>query len=271
MNILAQAGLQISTGETVLFWILAPLAVLFALSLLFTRRPVRIAVSMAGVLIILAVFYIALEASFLGVAQLVVYTGAIMMLFVFVIMLVGVDASESRTETIAGQRWIAWAAGLGLVILLGAVATRATFGPAVGLAEANADTNAVGVARLIFGEYVFVFELTAALLITAAVGAIIMTHRVRLEPKMGQRATAEARLKEFGERGGAGISPKPSPGVYARHNAADMPALNAQGEVIEESVTTVLRIRGHEGVVDTDEMEQIGAIAEDAHTKEADA
>ena len=270
MNQLAQTGLEISTGETVLFWVLAPLAVLAALSLLFARRPVRIAVSMAAVLIILALFYIAQDAPFLGVAQLVVYTGAIMMLFVFVIMLIGVDASESRTETISGQRWMAYGAGLGLVLLLIGVASRATFGPGVGLAEANADTNAVGVARLIFGEYVFVFELAGAMLITAAVGAIILAHRQRLEPKAGQRDLSEARLKAFGEGGGNAISPRPSPGVYARHNAADMPALNAQGEVIEESITTVLRIRGEESEVATDEIDEIEAIAEEAQTKEAD-
>lgn len=271
MNQLAQAGLEISTGETVLFWVLAPLAVLAALSLIFTRRPVRIAVAMAAVLIILAIFYIVQEAPFLGVAQLVVYTGAIMMVFVFVIMLVGVDASESRTETIAGQRWMAYTTGLGLVLLLIAVASRATFGPAAGLAQANADTNAVGVARLIFGDYVFVFELAGAMLITAAVGAIILAHRQKLTPKFGQAELAKARLKEFGEGGSNAISPKPSPGVYARHNAADMPALNAQGEVIEESVTTVLRIRGEEGEVAGDEIEQIEAIADEAQTKEADS
>src|SRR5690625_7371191 len=101
MNPLAQAGLEISTGETVLFWVLAPIAVLCALSLLFTRRPVRIAVAMIAVLVSLAVFYIANEAPFLGVAQIVVYTGAIMMLFLFVIMLVGV---EDRKSVVEGKR-----------------------------------------------------------------------------------------------------------------------------------------------------------------------
>ncbi|HLS24645.1 MAG TPA: NADH-quinone oxidoreductase subunit J [Beutenbergiaceae bacterium] len=269
MNPLAQAGLEISTGETVLFWVLAPIAVLCALSLLFTRRPVRIAVAMIAVLVSLAVFYIANEAPFLGVAQIVVYTGAIMMLFLFVIMLVGVDASESRTERLPGQRLIAAGAGLGLILLLVAVGSRAVLPQGQGLAAANADSNAVGVARLIFGEYVFVFELVAALLITAAVGAIILAHRERVEPKVTQADLARQRLADYA--GGTGsVAPRPAPGVYARHNAADMPALDATGEPIEHSITTVLRIRGQRGEVDTDQIEQIEATADHTSTKEVD-
>ncbi|WP_434081124.1 NADH-quinone oxidoreductase subunit J [Sanguibacter sp. Z1732] len=76
MNLIAQTGLEISAGEAVLFWVLGPFSVLAALSLVFSRRPVRIAVAMAGVLVSLAIFYIMNEAFFLGVAQIVVYTGA---------------------------------------------------------------------------------------------------------------------------------------------------------------------------------------------------
>lgn len=269
MNLMAQAGLEISTGETVLFWILGPLSVLGALSLVFTRRPVRIAVAMAGVLIAMAIFYIMNEAFFLGVAQIVVYTGAIMMLFLFVIMLVGVDASESRKEPLVGQRLMAGSAGLGLVLLLVAIGTRAAMPQGVGLEAANAETNAVGVAKLIFGEYVYVFELTAALLITAAVGAIILTHRERLERKIGQPERASQRLRNFVSSSDS-LQPKPNPGVYARHNSADMPALDAAGEPIESSITTVLRIRGQSGEVDTGEMDEIEATAEQTSTKEVD-
>lgn len=269
MNLLSQAGLVFSVGETVLFWIVAPLVVLGASSLLFARRPVRIAVAMAGVLIGIAVLYIMLEAPFLGVTQIVVYTGAIMMLFLFVIMLVGVDAAESRTETITGQRWIAWLAGAGLVILLIGIASRAVFPDPVGLAQANADTNAVGVARLIFGDYVLAFELTGALLITAAVGAIILAHSPRVEPKVGQAELATQRLKEFAAGTGT-VTPRPGPGVYARHNASDMPALDAQGDPIEESITTVLRIRGQAGQVDPEQISQIEETADGAQTKEVE-
>src|SRR5690625_2497600 len=136
--------------------------VLGALMLIFGRRTIHIAVSVAGVMIGLAVMYIANEATFLGVAQIVVYTGAVMMLFLFVIMLVGIDVSESMTETLGGQRWWAGIAGLGAALLIGAVVTRANLPDPVGLAGANADTNPVGVARIIFSDYVFALELTGA-------------------------------------------------------------------------------------------------------------
>ncbi|HIZ37944.1 MAG TPA: NADH-quinone oxidoreductase subunit J [Candidatus Ruania gallistercoris] len=237
--------LVISTGEAVLFWVLAPLAVLGALALLFARRPVHIAVSIAGVMVALAILYIALEAPFLGVAQIVVYTGAVMMLFLFVIMLVGVDSTESLTETLVGQRWIAVVGGVGLVALLIALVTRAAFGSPVGLGAANAESNPAGVARIIFGEYIFPFELTAALLITAALGALVLSHRRRLGPKRGQREVVEAKLAAFKSGAGAtSVISSPGPGVYARTNSADMPAIDAGGSALDASITTVLRVRG---------------------------
>lgn len=237
--------LVISTGETVLFWVLAPLAVLGALSLLFARRPVHIAVSIAGVMVALAILYIALEAPFLGVVQVVVYTGAVMMLFLFVIMLVGVDSTESLTETLIGQRAIAVLGGVGLVALLIAVVTRATFGAPVGLTAVNAESNPAGVARIIFGDYIFPFELTAALLITAALGALVLSHRRRLGPRRGQREMVEAKLAAFKSGAGAtSVISSPGPGVYARTNSADMPAIDAGGSALDASITTVLRVRG---------------------------
>jgi NADH-quinone oxidoreductase subunit J len=241
-------GLEISTGEAVLFWILAPLMVLGAMSLIFARRTVHIAVSIAGVMVGLAVMYIANEATFLGVAQVVVYTGAVMMLFVFVIMLIGVDSTESLTETLVGQRLMAALAGVGLLLLIGGVTVRATLPAPAGLVAANADTNPVGVARIIFGDFIFPFEFTGALLITAAVGAIVLTHRTRLgKGRTGQKALAEAKLRRYGAGGGSSLlTNRPSPGIYARHNSADMPALDAAGEPVDGSITSVLKVRGQE-------------------------
>lgn len=272
-------GLDISTGETVLFWVLAPLSVLGALSLLFARRTVHIAVSIAGVMVALAILYIALEAPFLGVAQIVVYTGAIMMLFLFVIMLVGVDSTESLTETLVGQRWIAVVGGLGLVALMIAIVTRAAFGDPVGLSTANEASNPVGVARLIFGEYVFPFELTAALLITAALGALVLSHRRRLGPKRGQREVADAKLAALkAGKGGSSITSAPGPGVYARTNSADMPSIDAAGNTLDASITTVLRVRGQvhrqaDASAQTDHVAQIASgapVLEDDHAREAE-
>ena len=238
-------ALTISQGEEVLFWILAPLMVLGALMLIFGRRTIHVAVSIAGVMIGLAVMYIMSEATFLGVAQIVVYTGAIMMLFLFVIMLVGIDVSESISETLGGQRLWATVAGLGGALLIGAVVTRAALPAPAGLEAANADGNPVAVARIIFSDFVFPLELTAAMLITAALGAITLTHRQRLGRKVGQAELAARKLKAFGEgKDSTVVTGYPGPGVYARHNSADMPAIDPYGNPVLGTVSSVLRVRG---------------------------
>jgi len=230
-----------STAEAVLFWTLGPVMVLAALGLLFARKAVHAALAVVVVMISLAFLYVAQGAVFLGVVQVVVYTGAVMMLFLFVLMLVGVDASDSLVETIRGQRWIGLLAGLGLLVVLAGVVGRATYGVPAGLDAANADSNPVGIARVVFGDYVFALEVVGALLVTAALGALVLTHRPRLTPKVGQREQADARVAQ-----GARLTPLPAPGVYARHNAMDVPALGPGGQPLEHSVPRVLRVRGQE-------------------------
>jgi NADH-quinone oxidoreductase subunit J len=234
----------ISGGEVVLFWVLAPLMVLAALGLLFARKAVHAAVCVVFVMISLAILYIAQEAAFLGVVQIVVYTGAVMMLFLFVLMLVGVDASDSLVETIRGQRFIGWLLGLGLGSVLVGVIAQATFPPAVGLTAANAETNPVALARILFADYVFALEVVGILLVTAAIAALVLTHRRRLVPRVGQRELADARVAAVAE--GGLLTPLPAPGVYAQNNAMDTPALDPQGRPIEHSVSRILRIRGQE-------------------------
>ncbi|MGH8826452.1 MAG: NADH-quinone oxidoreductase subunit J, partial [Jiangellaceae bacterium] len=170
-----------------------------------------------------------------------VYTGAIMMLFLFVMMLVGVGTSDSRVETIRGQRAAAALAVLGMVALLTGVAGRAAFAEPAGLDAATPEGNVVGIADLIFGRYVFVFEVVAALLITAAVGAMTLAHRERIFRKPTQRDQSERRFREGRPEDAAGL---PVPGVYARHNAVDTPALLPDGTPVEESVSPVLVARG---------------------------
>jgi len=233
-----------SSGEAVLFWVLAPLMVLAALSLLFARKAVHAAIAVMFVMVSLAILYVAQEASFLGVVQVVVYTGAVMMLFLFVLMLVGVDASDSLVETIRGQRWIGVLLGLGLGTVLVGVVTQATFPPAVGLETANAATNPVALARVLFADYVFAMEVVGILLVTAAVSALVLTHRRRLAAKVGQRETADAKVA--GLATGCRLTPLAAPGVYAQNNAMDTPALDPHGRPIEESVSRILRIRGQE-------------------------
>ncbi|WP_240646170.1 NADH-quinone oxidoreductase subunit J [Georgenia sp. SYP-B2076] len=256
----AQPPAAFSTGETVLFWVLAPIMVLAALGLLFSRRAVHAAMSVVLVMVCLAFLYVAQDAPFLGAAQVVVYTGAIMMLFLFVLMLVGVDSSDSLHETIRGQRWVAVLVGAGLLLVLAGVAVSATMPDPAGLTAANADTNPVGVARLIFSDHVFTMEITGALLITAALGAVTLTHNERIRPRVTQTDLAEAKMRAYAAGRGR-INQLPAPGVYARSNAADLPALSAAGEPIVSSVPRVLRIRGQERTIADVSPETVEAIA----------
>jgi NADH-quinone oxidoreductase subunit J len=246
-DVLAQAAETAGhTGETVLFWVIAPIAVLSALGLVIARKAVHGAMFVAVTMICLAVLYIALEAPFLGVVQVVVYTGAIMMLFLFVIMLVGVDTSDSRVETIRGQRIAAVLAGIGFGILLVAVTANALLPEPAGMGSAAPEGNVVAIADRIFFRYVFAFEVTSALLITAALGAMVLTHRERLYRRLSQRELAERRFRA----GGVAASQLPSPGVYARHNAVDTPALLPDGTPSDLSVSKVLVARGTVRVTD---------------------
>ncbi len=243
-----QAG-QTSTGEAVLFWFLAPIMVIAALGLLFARKAVHAAMGVVLVMISLAILYVAQQAPFLGVVQVIVYTGAVMMLFLFVLMLVGVDASDSLVETITGQRWIGLLLGAGLAFVLVGVVLSTTDRTPVGLDEANAAGNPQGVATVIFADHVFAVEIVGTLLVTAAVGALVLTHRQRLTRLIGQRERQEARVA--GQADGAVLTPLPAPGVYARSNAMDVPALGPDGRPLEQSVPRVLRIRGQERAAGT--------------------
>ncbi len=227
-----------SGGEAVLFWILAPISVIGGLGLVFAKKAVHAALGMALVMINLGVFYIAQNADFLGIVQIFVYTGAVMMLFLFVLMLVGVDSSDSLVETIKGQKVVGFLLALGLGVVLIAAIGSVTFASPVGLDRANADGNITGVASLIFGRYVWTFEVISSLLITAAVGAMVLAHRERLTPRPTQRDWSERRFRE-----GKNLAGLPAPGVYARHNAVDTPALLPDGTPSELSVSRVLTAR----------------------------
>jgi NADH-quinone oxidoreductase subunit J len=235
---LLAAATDTGTGEAVTFWILAPVAVLAALGVLASKKAVHSALLLALTMLSLAVLYLAQDAPFLGVVQVVVYTGAVMMLFLFVLMLVGVDSADSLVETLRGQRIAAVVAALGfgglLIFSLGdAVVTNE------GLTAANKDGNVVGLADLIFSRYVFAFEVVSALLIIAAMGAMVLAHRERHEARATQRDLSVQRF-----RGGQHPAPLPGPGVYARHNAVDTPALLPDGSPAEVSVSRVLVARG---------------------------
>ena len=232
----------IQTPEAVLFWLLAPLAVFASLGMLLVKKAVHSAILLAWVMITLAFFYIAQGALFLGIVQIVVYTGAVMMLFLFILMLVGVDSSDSLTETIRGLRPIAITAAVGFGGLMISLLGRATLGrPPVGLDAANADGNVQGLARLLFSDYVWPFEVVSALLITAALGAMVLAHHQRTNMRPTQREQSINRFRTDSLAGAAGL---PGPGVFARHNAVDVPALLPDGTPAPSSISATLKARG---------------------------
>jgi NADH-quinone oxidoreductase subunit J len=206
--------------EGVIFWIFGPICVFSALAMVFSKNTVHGALYLAGVML-----------SLLAFVQVIVYTGAVMMLFLFVLMLIGVDSRENLAETLRGQRAAALVAGLGFLILLFSGIEHASIHTSAGLSSANADGNVLGIAKLLFTRYVFAFEVTSALLITAALGAMVLAHREPLEPRLTQREQMQARFKT-----GTHPTPLPGPGVYARHNAVDTPALLPDGSPSELSV-----------------------------------
>jgi NADH-quinone oxidoreductase subunit J len=221
------------------FWILAPIMVLAALGLLFSRKAVHAALMLAVVMISLAVLYAVQDAPFLFAVQIIVYTGAILMLFLFVLMLVGVDASDSVVETIRGHRVASILVGLGFGLILVLGVAQVSFGTVVGLDSANDGGNVPAIAKILFTRYVFAFEVTSALLITAALGAMVLAHRERIGTKPSQRAWSERRIRD--NRNVAGL---PAPGVYARSNAVDTPALLPDGTAAPGSISRVLAARG---------------------------
>jgi len=256
---LALSAGQTGIPEAVLFWILAPLAVLAAIGMVLAKKAIHSALFLAYVMISLAIFYIAQDAPFLGIVQIVVYTGAVMMLFLFILMLVGVDSADSLIETIRGQRLAAIAGGIALGALLIAGLGRAFLGGgAVGLEKANADGNVQGLAALLFTRYVWAFEVVSALLITAALGAMVLGHHERTVARKTQRQLSEDRFRE-----GSGLpgAPLPGPGVYSRHNAVDVPALLPDGSPAPTSVSRVIEARGD--VLSADPFELRQEIEED--------
>jgi len=159
------------------FWILAVASVGAALAMILVPRAVHCALMLAVVMLCLATMYAMQGAPFLAFVQIIVYTGAVLMLFLFVLMLIGISSADSIVETIKGQRQAAGLAAIGLLVLLALGIGHAAIGPATLSKTAAGTGNLTGIATLIFTTYVFPFEVTGALLITAAVGAMVLAHR----------------------------------------------------------------------------------------------
>ena len=234
----AETLTRTSTPEAVAFWILGAIAIVGAIGVVAAPKAVYSAICLATTMISLAMIYVAQDALFLGVVQVVVYTGAVMMLFLFVLMIIGVDSSESLVETLRGQRVAAITAGLGFgILLIAGIGSAATTG-FIGLDQANSGGNVQGLATLIFTRDLWAFEITSALLITAALGAMVLAHRERFERRQTQREMVVERFQI-----GARATPKPNPGVFARHNAVNTFARLPDGSDEDSSVSTIIRRR----------------------------
>ena len=237
MSVLAavDTSVRLGTGESVVLWVLGPIALAGALGMVFSRNAVHSALWLVNTMLAFGVFYVVQGAPFLGAVQIIVYTGAIMILFLFVLMLVGRDSSDSVVETLRGQRVAATVLGVGFAGLVGAGIARATQDlDLVGLDAAQGDQgNIPAIAESLFTDYLLAFEVTSALLITAAVGAMVLAH---IEREAGSRRTQKelSRARFLTDR----PQTLPGPGVFARANSVAAPALLPDGTLAESSFAT---------------------------------
>ena len=166
--------------ETVVFVIASLMVLVGAVGVIVRPNPVHAALCLVLTLFGVAVHFVALEAHFLAAVQVIVYAGAIVVLFLFVIMLLGVDSSEDlRTEPITAQRPLAAIIGVGVLALVGTaiIVSRALFSSRGELGEPEQNINEL--ARSVFSDSVFAFELTSVLLVIAVVGTVLLTRRPR--------------------------------------------------------------------------------------------
>jgi NADH-quinone oxidoreductase subunit J len=240
-QVLAQSNEHLSTGESIAFWILGPMALGGGLGMIFARNAVHSALFLVLTMFSLGVLYMVQQAPFLGFVQIIVYTGAIMMLFLFVLMLVGRDSSDSVVEVLRGQRLAAAVLGIGIGgLIVGALARSILDVSTVGLSSPDANGgkgNVYNIGRLLFTDYLFPFELTSALLITAAVGAMVLGYVDRhVRGKRTQKELVVARFRGEHDR----PSPLPGPGVFATSNSVATPALLPDGSVAPESLSGII-------------------------------
>jgi NADH-quinone oxidoreductase subunit J len=162
-------------AEFLTFVPLALLSVAAAIGMVLSRNAVYSALLLVVNFFCLAGFYVLLEAQFIAAVQVIVYAGAIMVLFLFVLMLLGVGSEDVLKETIRGQRVAAAVLSLLLLAAVGLALAGGGFGGGAGtLASANQGGNVQAIGRLLFTRYVFAFEAVGMLLVVAAVGALVL-------------------------------------------------------------------------------------------------
>jgi NADH-quinone oxidoreductase subunit J len=165
--------------DNVAFWVFAPISVGSAVGMLLARNAVHAALFLVVNFFCLAVFFLLLDAPFLFAVQIVVYAGAIMVLVLVVLMLLGVDRAVDVRERLLAQRPLAVLLAVGFIAEI-FVAVRAGIGFATKAPEdferVNLGGNAQAVARLLFRSYFFPFEVTSILLIVAAIAAMVLAQ-----------------------------------------------------------------------------------------------
>lgn len=235
---------EMGTGQAVFVVICSALALISALGVAFSKRAVHAAVYMMSMMVCIAGIYFSVGAEFLGAVQIVVYTGAIMMMFLFVIMLVGVQAVDSPRDS----KPVTVIVSILLVVAFAILAIVAAVNTTVGTMMPNpaTDSNPVQIASALISDYYAPLEMVAALLIVAAVGAMSLTHSDSLLPRITQRFIVQQRMRAYKENGHV-LGQQVPPGVYAETNALDVPAINGETKrPVEESVPRVVRVRGEE-------------------------
>ncbi|HYZ13551.1 MAG TPA: NADH-quinone oxidoreductase subunit J [Actinomycetota bacterium] len=189
--------------DNVVFWVFAPISIGSAIGMLFQRNAVHAALFLIVNFFTIAVFFLILGAPFLFAVQIIVYAGAIMVLFLFVIMLLGVDREETLIEQLRGQRPLAIVLGLGIAVEL-FFAIRAGVGFATRgpenfdeVANRGLVRNAEALSRVLFRTYFFPFEVTSILLIIAAIAVMVLaSRRARAITRAEQAAAVDRRERE---------------------------------------------------------------------------
>ena len=192
-------------ADLILFWVFAPLSVASGIAMLLMRNAVHAALFLIVNFFCLAIFYLILGAPFLFAVQIIVYAGAIMVLFLFVIMLLGVDGREDlRERRLIAQRPLAIALGVAFVLEV-FFAVRASIGfsryaPA-GFDKVNEGGNTRALARVLFHKYFFPFEVTSILLIIAAIAVMVLAQRKSRAVTQAEMEAHNAALEPAGEPG----------------------------------------------------------------------
>jgi len=177
------------TAETVVFIIFAVASVAGAVTMVTARNPVHSAMGLLLTMFSVAVFYVLLDAHFIAAVQVLIYAGAVMTLFLFVIMLIGVDKVEDTTERIPFQRPFAAVLGGGLFVLV-LIAGRVAWVTGVGTRSPGGSLGTIeNISDELFGAWLLPFEATVMLLTIAAVGTIALA-RFADTPRQGSRVTS---------------------------------------------------------------------------------